>query len=76
MLFEDALTELKDGKKIKKSVWSDNMYLKIDVGEFGKRKILSYNAYTNNTLYFIFEQDDLFSEDWEIVKDDKNDSKW
>lgn len=72
MIFEDALKYMRYGKKVRRSAWGKYCYI--------ERK---YDFYRDNSWFVSHTGQELttlsvkaiFSVDWEVVEDDKNNTK-
>lgn len=66
MKFEEVLPALREGKKIRRSLWEDYHYI--------QRKLtflFKIIVNENNMMYTLF-LDDLEADDWEILYDEEN----
>jgi len=64
MRFEQALQAMRDGKKIKRDVWSDGSYAfaSDESGEMDARLVIR-----KHDCPFALSTTDIFAEDWEVV---------
>ena len=71
MTFNEILEKLTYGKKVRRSVWPDNLWLESN-GDTVYLRTLSNNKVLNAKVYAdgdrIFTLSDVTSEDWEIYK--------
>lgn len=73
MNFEEALKELKNGKKIRNNNWNGKgMYLGAQYPTYLSKMTLPYIFMKNadgDLVPWLASQQDLFSEGWEVVKE-------
>lgn len=59
MKFEEVLPALRKGKKIRRNFWWEGHYFKLTLDEIVDQE----------KRVFVLSRDDLFADDWEIVKE-------
>lgn len=69
--FADALSQLKDGSRIRRTGWNDKMFLELQKPDEKSKMTLPYicmRTAQGDLVPWLASQPDLLSNDWEIVK--------
>lgn len=75
MEFSDALVYLKSGQKVARKIWENRKYVKVGVGELG-RKTLLFGTSTGSEGVYLATNSDILAEDWEVLQEIKDDSPY